>query len=678
MCSIMDGAELRAQLRESEQRNAELRRELTSRCAEQEALRAKYEALRIKYEALRAEPEAQRSGQPVWAGEAASAQETIRRLSQELAATQHNYAALVDSNQVTLRQRDGLQERVAELEAANRRLVDLVWGRRSERRPDSPGQLSLEFSGEPVEPRSPEEQEVIRAQAVADEAFDRELLRRLEERRKKRREQRARSESFPSHLPRRVRILDLPEEEKAGLKLLGIKVTERLRFEKPTVYVEEIHRYEYVKAGQPEEGVKSAPAPLAIIEGCKYDFSVIAAMLSLKLAFHIPTYRQQDWFAQGGWFPSRSTVNDLFNYSVEVSVPLYDQMWQLLLRQEILLGDDTWLQVLVRNALSVEELAQLEKRSSQVPVSATGPPGNTGPPGSATSYAWLYTGLEGMAEYNVFHWSLTHQNSVIDSHLATFRGIFVGDACGANARLAQRSGGRIEHASCNAHARRDFVAAESNEPVLAAQAESFYRQLYAVEERGKTLTADQRLVLRQREAVPIWARFGQWLQSGAVQRALPKSAFGQAVGYLRNQWSALQVYLRDGRLPIDNDQSEQMIRPLTVGRGNWLFLGHPRAAPGRLQLYSLVSSAHRHHLVIQDYLEDVLRRLADAQQNHPGDLELGSAYLLDLLPDRWGLAHPQSVRQERIVEKEMVWDAKRARRAKERLQARAAEALSAP
>ena len=426
------------------------------------------------------------------------------------------------------------------------------------------------------QPPSPEQQEVIAAQALADEAFDRELLQRLEARRKARREKRARSESFPAHLPRRVRIIDLPEEEKAGLKLLGIKVTERLRFEKPTIYVEEIHRYEYVTAGRPEEGVKSAPAPLAIIEGCKYDFSVIAAMLAMKLAFHIPTYRQQDWFAQSGWFPSRSTVNDLFNYSVDTIVPLYGQMWHSLLGQPILLGDDTRLRVLLRNALSAEELAQLAQRSSQVPVLDTGPPADTGPPGSATSYAWLYTGLDGGAEYNVFHWSLTHENSVIDSHLATFRGIFVGDACGANARLAQRSGGRIEHASCNAHARREFVAAESSEPVLAAQAESLYRQLYEVEERGKTLTPDERWALRQRDAVPIWSRIRQWLDSVPVQRVLPKSALGKAVGYLRNQWSALQVYLRDGRLPIDNDQSEQTIRPLTVGRSNWLFLGHPR------------------------------------------------------------------------------------------------------
>ena len=169
----------------------------------------------------------------------------------------------------------------------------------------------------------------------------------------------------------------------------------------------------------------------------------------------------------------------------------------------------------------------------------------------------------------------------------------------------------------------------------------------------------------------------RWLDSDATKQALPKSAIGQAIGYLRNQWTALRVYLSDGRIPIDNDQSEQIIRPLTVGRGNWMFLGHPRAAAGRLQMYSVVSSAHRHHLMIDDYLEDVLRKLADAQQNHPADLEPGSPYLLDLLPGRWALAHPQSVRKGRIADKEMVSDAKRWRRVKARVQARATKAAAA-
>jgi hypothetical protein len=290
--------------------------------------------------------------------------------------------------------------------------------------------------------------------------------------------------------------------------------------------------------------------------------------------------------------------------------------------------------------------------------------------GSVTSYAWLYTGLDGLSPYNVFHWSLTHQHAVVDEHLAPFAGVVVGDAFSGYAQIEKRSDGRIVHASCNAHARHEFVKAEASEPLLCAQAQSFYRQLFDVDERGKMLSAQGRFELRQREAVPIWKRFGQWLESDKVRQVLPQSDVGKAVGYLRNQWTALQRYLSDGRIPFDNNQSEQEIRPLTVGRNNWKFLGHPRAAAGRLRLVSIASSAVRNHLVIQDYLEDVLRKLADATQNDPAQLALGSKYLLDLLPDRWAAAHPQSVRHERIEEKRRVAENKRVRRARRRLLAR--------
>ncbi len=216
----------------------------------------------------------------------------------------------------------------------------------------------------------------------------------------------------------------------------------------------------------------------------------------------------------------------------------------------------------------------------------------------------MYTGLDSLAPYNVFHGSLTHQNAVIDGHLATYRGIFVGDACGANARLQPRSHGRIVHASCNMHARREFIQAESNDLILASQAISFYQQLYDVEERGKTLDAAARHQLREREAVPTWNRMRRWLDGDAAKRALPRSRIGEAPGYLRNQWSALTLYLGDPRIPIDNAQSEQILRPLTVGRNNWQFLGHPKAAAGRLQLCSVVSSAHRQLIIAPSELDD--------------------------------------------------------------------------
>jgi len=585
-------------------------------------------------------------------------------------AIRRDYEALVEATRTLSQERDALKQRAAELEAMNHRLVDMLWGRRSERRSESPDQQHLDFGDGPAEPPSAEEQVVIAAQAQADEEQDQELLKRLKARREARRakQQQQGREDFPPTIERRERVIDIPEDEKEGLKPIGVKVTERLRFEKPHVYVEVIKRPQYAVPGKPAEGVRSMPPPLSIVESCKYDFSVIAAVLAMKYAFHVPTYREQDWFAQCGWFPSRSTVNDLINYGVATVDLLYRQMWSLLLSQSILLGDDTHLRVLLRGAVDDEQSAKLENRRRSRAATACGA---TGPPGSATSYAWLYTGLDGTAPFNVFHWSLTHENFVIDEHLAGYRGVFVGDACGANARLEQRSGGRIVHAACNAHARREFVKAESNDPVLASQALSFYRQLYEVEERGKSLDLTALAELRQREAMPIWDRMRLWLESEPVRRALPQSAIGGALGYLRNHWSALMVYLSDARIPIDNDQSERAIRPLTVGRVNWLFLAHPDAAPGRMQMFSIVSSAHRHHLVIADYLEDVLYKLADAQQNHPSHLELGAPYLLDLLPDRWAQAHPESIRQDRAEEREIVSDAKRGKRAKKRIAARA-------
>jgi transposase len=604
------------------------------------------------------------------------ASERASRVSaqQELAALRHDFDALIAATRVVTDDRDAFQRRMVELESINGRLVDMLWGRRSERRPlESPTQMSLPFSEEPP---LEAERHVIMAQAQQDEASDQELLERLKTRRKARQAKRGRREEFPESIERRVLRLDLPEEQKKGLTPIGVKTTERMRFEKPHAYVEVIERPQYVVAGKPEEGVRSVPPPLSIVEGCKYDFSVIAAIAAMKFGFHMPTYRQQDWYGQCGWFPSRSTVNELINYAVATIVPLHEQMWQLLLAQSIVLGDDTRVLLLLRNAINEQDLGSLDQRNGfrRLPDHPSSP--NSGRTGSAASYAWLYTGLDTLAPYNVFHWSLTHQNSVIDGHLATYQGIFVGDACGANARLEERSGGRIVHASCNAHARREFVNAEKNDPILASQMISFYCQLYEVEERGTTRDADARYALRQRDAVPVWNRMRRWLDSEPVSRVLPQSDIGKAVGYLRNHWSALQVYLSDGRIPIDNDQSEQTIRPLTVGRGNWLFLGHPNAAPGRMQLFSIVSSAHRHHLELYDYLEDVLRKLADAKQNHPTDLQLGSPYLLDLLPDCWASAHPQSVRTGRAEENEMVSDAKRYRRTLARIADRAAQAQS--
>lgn len=610
----------------------------------------------------------------------ATQKQAVDALQNEFATLRSDHAALTESTRVMMGDREKMKERIAELESVNQRLTDMLWGRRSERRTGSTSPL-LKFGDDPlVEAAASESPELIEAEQTARAALDaaklEELQTRREARRKKREVQRSR-EGFPAHLERRVRTVDLPEQEKQGLKQIGVKVTERLRFEKPHVYVERIERPQYVKADEPEQGVKSAPPLPAIVEGCKYDFSVIAAIVAMKFAFHMTTYREQDFFGQSGWWPSRSTCNDLINYGVACVDPLFAQMWARVLSQKIILGDATELTVLLNTELDEAEQKALENRR-QHREAANGSKSQ----GSAKSFAWLYSGLDaprellpdfeyqhpppnrpppdlteprwGYAPYNLFHWSLTQEHSVIDDHLKDFQGIFVGDAAGANARLAARSGNRIIHQSCNSHARREFVKAQANDTILAAEMYSFFRQLYAVEYRGALLTIAERFELRQRQAVPIWTRMQNWLERWDVKTVLPKSDIGQAIGYLRNQWPALRLYLTNGELPFDNNHCERVIRPLTIGRKNWMFLGSTLSAPGRMKLFSVVSSAQRHCLSIQTYLEDIFLKLSQAAQHRPNELEIGSPLLMSLLPDRWAELNPQHVHCGRLEERRMV------------------------
>jgi hypothetical protein len=129
--------------------------------------------------------------------------------------------------------------------------------------------------------------------------------------------------------------------------------------------------------------------------------------------------------------------------------------------------------------------------------------------------------------------------------------------------------------------------------------------------------------------------------------------------------------LHDPRLPIDNNQSERTIRPFVIGRRNWTFLGHPQAAPGRLKLFSIASSAHRHGLLVHDYFEDVLRKLAYAQQREPHLIQPGSEYLQSLLPDHWARDHSAAVCHDRQRERAVVAESKQIRYLRRELAAKA-------
>ncbi len=188
----------------------------------------------------------------------------------------------------------------------------------------------------------------------------------------------------------------------------------------------------------------------------------------------------------------------------------------------------------------------------------------------------------------------------------------------------------VRHLGCWAHARRYFVEAEPSAP-RAVAAPAFVRTLYAVErtiqdERdrpGSTFSDADVVRVRRTRAGPILAAFAGWLD---VQHrsATPKGLFGQAVGYARNQWASLIRYVDDARFAIDSGAAERAIRPLAIGRANWLHVGGDGGLKTASVLLSVCASATRHRLNSWSYLRDVLDQLAARS---------AAADLSDLLPD---------------------------------------------
>ena len=194
-----------------------------------------------------------------------------------------------------------------------------------------------------------------------------------------------------------------------------------------------------------------------------------------------------------------------------------------------------------------------------------------------------------------------------------------------------------------------------------------FRQLYDIEDRARTMDDAQRLALRQRESVPVMKRLRELLDGDLAKRVLPKSKFGEALGYLRNHWDAFQVYLRDGRVPIDNNDVERDLRRIAIGRNNWLFVGSLEAGERTATILTIMASAHRHDLDVWQYVCDALEKLAHGRAAAGGDVNnIDPSILESLLPDVWAKASPDAVRHFRAEEKERRAATRRFKRAERR------------
>ena len=412
----------------------------------------------------------------------------------------------------------------------------------------------------------------------------------------------------PSDLPRRPEVIDLSDAEKVcgccgtAKVRIGQTTNERLDYQPMAIFVRELIRPVYACRACESQGhgpqiAKAVLTPEPLPKS-NIGAGLLAHVIVSKLVDHLPLHRQESILARHGWGVRRSTLCDHLRKCGDLLMPLYDSMRRRLLQSFAIHADDTPLLLLRPRRIA---------------------------------YAWVYF-ADAAHPYTLFDFTAGRSQNFPRTFLAGYKGFIHADAYDGYNAVHHN----VRHLGCWMHARRYFVEAEPSDP-RAVEALAFIRTLYAVEKElkderaqlGERFTYDNAMNWRRIRAGPILAKFSDWLEE-QQRSATPKSLFGQAVGYVRNQWASLIRYLDDARFAIDNGAAERAIRPLAVGRANWLHVGGDRGLKTAAVLLSDCASATRHRLNPWAYLRDVLDQLA---ARPAGD------DVSELLPDSWANRH---------------------------------------
>ena len=431
---------------------------------------------------------------------------------------------------------------------------------------------------------------------------------------------------LPSDLPRQRVIHDLDEADKPCpccgelRQVIGQDVSEQIDYVPAKVTVIEHVRLRYIckacQASAAEGGpqIATAEKPLAPIEKGLAAPGLLAHVIVSKYADHLPLYRIERILSRHKIEIARSTMCDWMRQSAEALYPLYETMIRDVLASKVIHTDDT--------PVAVQDRRLGKTRAGRFWVYLGDP--------SHPQIVFDYTPSrkrDGPMKF-LKDWGENEQRFLQADAFGGYDGIYAGQA-----------GGRVAEVACWAHARRKFYDARNSDPSNSARALAYIRMLYDVEAdaRDRFAAQDQtagaetlsaiRLKLRQQHAAPRLAEIKTWLAglqapSGSV---LPKSPMGQAVTYALNQWAALTIYITDGDLNIDNNPAENAVRPIAIGRKNWLFAGSDNGGRTAAVLFSLIATCRRHNVEPLAYLRDVLTRIAAHRHNR----------LADLMPNHW-------------------------------------------
>jgi transposase len=541
-----------------------------------------------------------------------------------------------------------IEEQGLEMEKLRKLVSQLVNGQRSEKRIiTAPNQNWLPFE-------SSEEFQAARAEAEAQaEATIQKYTVEREVQKKK-----PRDESLPAHLRREEQIVagDASQqtcEQHGERTIIGYDTTETLVRQRPELYVL-VRKYpKYACSGHPGCGIQSPERPTSLVEGDRYDTSVAATIIEAKWFHHLPIYRHQDLFASSGWTPSRSTLLNIVSQVEFVISPFIAFMTQRV-QQDIGVGlDETSCRMLLPAVIPTAIAGDLKSQRLAEKVAEARAKGDR----SLLAKMWVYSGLH-LAPYNIFDFRVSRHRDGPDVFFRHSRCKVQGDCFSGNRSVVIHSDERLEFVACWGHARRKVVEATTYQPECELLL-GMIQALYDVETRATELTWQDRQALRLRESTIILDSLQKWLQSRPLQEVLPKSDFAEAVRYLRNHWQALNVFVSDGRIPIDNNSVEQLMKQVAMGRKAWLFVCSVAGGEQSAKMMTLVSSARRHDLDVELYIKDLLDQLL-----------AGSTDYHRFLPDVWRQQHPDAIRTYRVEERRDKADRKQLNAARRRLAAR--------
>lgn len=407
---------------------------------------------------------------------------------------------------------------------------------------------------------------------------------------------------LPDELPRDIECPQLEAERLVCacgrcLQKIGEDVSEQLDY-KPAMF--RVRRRVIEKFACPtcRNAIVTAPVPAMPIEKGLATAGLLAYVAVSKFADHLPLTRLSQIFARHGVRVASSTMGGWIAAVASLLEPIVLAMLSLVLGGHRINIDDTPIPVLDRTRKKTRE-----------------------------AHLWVLVGAD-ERPYTIYQYCPDKQFGPIWKLLAHFEGYLQADAAPGYDRIF--ISGKVIEVGCRAHSRRRFYEALDQGDANALMAIVLIQKLYQVEKSAKDLPHDERRQLRQEQAVPVLEQLNKWVDE-QTGRTLPESTLGKALSYSRNHRTALDRYVDDGALEIDNNAAERALRRVAVGRANWTFAGSDEGGRWAAILYSLVATCQRHGVEPWSYMADVLERVS----THP------ASRIEELFPDRWNQARQQ-------------------------------------